>query len=224
MAFRLMQYSLKAMQHHLNKNKAQPALPLVIPMLFYHGEASPYPYSLNWLDAFAQPRLAREIYNTAFPLVDVTIIPDDKILTHKRVSFLELVQKHIRQRDLLELAGQITYLQLTYRISGEQWKALLVYMLQVGDTDNPKAFIERLAQGSPEYTEEMMTIAERLKMIGREEGREEGLEKGLERGRQEGEKHASLEIARSMLKSGIDAEMVRKITGLSQSELESLHP
>ena len=26
---------------------------LVVPLLFYHGETSPYPYSPNWLDEFA---------------------------------------------------------------------------------------------------------------------------------------------------------------------------
>ncbi|MDR1934913.1 MAG: Rpn family recombination-promoting nuclease/putative transposase [Candidatus Accumulibacter sp.] len=216
MAFRLMQYSLKAMQHHLNKNKAHKALPLVIPMLFYHGEASPYPYSLNWLDAFGEterPR-ARDLYSTPFPLVDVTVLPDDKIHTHKRIALLELVQKHIRQRDLMELAGQIVQLLRAYPTSGEQLRALLNYLLQVGDTAHPRAFLERLAQGSPEYKEEMMTIAERLRMIGREEG----LEKGLEKGRQE----ERLEIARSMLKSGIDVEMVRQITGLSRDELAAL--
>jgi predicted transposase/invertase (TIGR01784 family) len=57
MAFRLMRYAVAAMQKHLDAGHQQ--LPLVVPMLFYHGAKSPYPYSLCWLDEFANPKLAR---------------------------------------------------------------------------------------------------------------------------------------------------------------------
>lgn len=39
MAFRLMRYAIAAMQRHLDKGHTQ--LPLVIPLLFYHGRVSP---------------------------------------------------------------------------------------------------------------------------------------------------------------------------------------
>ncbi len=38
-----MRYAIAAMQRHLDAGHDQ--LPLVIPVLFYHGLASPYPYS-----------------------------------------------------------------------------------------------------------------------------------------------------------------------------------
>lgn len=60
---------------------------------FYHGETSPYPYSLNWLDEFDDPQLARQLYTEAFPLVDITIVPDDEIMQHRRIALLELIQK-----------------------------------------------------------------------------------------------------------------------------------
>ena len=66
MAFRMMRYSIAAMQNHLDAGYKE--LPLVIPMLFYHGCRSPYPYSLCWLDEFAEPAIARKIYSSAFPL------------------------------------------------------------------------------------------------------------------------------------------------------------
>jgi predicted transposase YdaD len=31
-------------------------------------------------------------YATAFPLVDITVIPDDEIVQHRRVALLELMQ------------------------------------------------------------------------------------------------------------------------------------
>ncbi len=79
MAFRLMRYAIAAMQRHLDAGHDR--LPLVIPVLFYHGLVSPYPFSLRWLDEFVAPELAGHLYHGAFPLADITVIPDDEIAT-----------------------------------------------------------------------------------------------------------------------------------------------
>ena len=48
MAFRLMRYATAAMQRHLDKGYDR--VPLVVPLLFYHGEASPYrTHSTGWM-------------------------------------------------------------------------------------------------------------------------------------------------------------------------------
>ncbi len=65
----------------------------MIPVLFYHGLVSPYPFSLRWLDEFVAPELAGHLYHGAFPLADITVIPDDEIATHQRMATLELLQK-----------------------------------------------------------------------------------------------------------------------------------
>jgi hypothetical protein len=64
MAFRLMRYAIAAMQRHLDGGHTR--LPLVVPMLFYHGATTPYPWSLNWLDCFADPQLARSFISRPF--------------------------------------------------------------------------------------------------------------------------------------------------------------
>lgn len=49
MAFRLMRYAIAAMQRHLDAGHK--TLPLVVPMLFYHGATSPYPFpSTGWMN------------------------------------------------------------------------------------------------------------------------------------------------------------------------------
>ena len=73
MAFRLMRYAVAAMQRHLDAGHK--TLPLVIPVLFYQGKRSPYPYSMNWLDSFSERERAAALYSGHFPLVDVTVIP-----------------------------------------------------------------------------------------------------------------------------------------------------
>lgn len=96
------------MQNHLDAGYK--TLPMVVLLLFYHGIESPYPYSLCWLDCFADPKLARQLYASAFPLIDVTVMPDDEIMQHRRMALLELIQKHIRQRDLMGLVEQMACL------------------------------------------------------------------------------------------------------------------
>ena len=60
-----MRYAIAAMQRHLDKGHTQ--LPLVIPLLFYHGRVSPWPYPMCWLAGFADPDIARRIYGEDFP-------------------------------------------------------------------------------------------------------------------------------------------------------------
>ena len=199
MAFRLMRYSMAVMQRHIEHDKRRP-LPLVIPMLFYHGSRSPYPWSLCWLDEFADPTTARKLYTAAFPLVDVTVVPDDEIVQHRRVALLELIQKHIRQRDLCANDSQIT--------------ALLNYILLTGDEARFKAFISELTRRMPHHRERIMTIAERI--------HNDGWLLGRERGRKEGKVEGERSLLRLLLQNGADPEWIQRYTGLSAEQMQAL--
>lgn len=89
MAFRLMRYAIAAMQRHLDAG--HDTLPLVVPILFYHGPESPWPYSLNWHNMFVKPDMAKALYSCEFALVDLTTMPDNQLLQHRRIAMLELL-------------------------------------------------------------------------------------------------------------------------------------
>lgn len=163
MAFRLMRYATAAMQHHLDSGNK--TLPLVIPMLFYHGEQSPYPFSLNWLDEFDDPHLARRLYTEAFPLVDITIISDDEIMQHKRIALQELMQKHIRDRDLMGLVDRLVSLLITGTANDSQLHTLFNYLVQYGDASRFSDFIHDVARRVPHHKEKLMTIADRKSVV-----------------------------------------------------------
>ncbi|MCL1029680.1 Rpn family recombination-promoting nuclease/putative transposase [Serratia silvae] len=220
MAFRLVRYAIAAMQRHLQAGHDQ--LPLVIPILFYHGQVTPYPYSMSWLDEFSEPELARQLYAGHFPLVDVTVIPDDDIMQHRRMAILELLQKHVRQRDLFELREQLVTLLLAGYTTKDQLKSLMNYILQVGNTTEPERLIRELASRVPRHEEELMTIAEYLEQKGFKQGIEKGIEKGIEEGIEKGERGAALKIAGSMLADGFDRIKVMKLTGLSENDLAQI--
>ncbi|MDN4262848.1 Rpn family recombination-promoting nuclease/putative transposase [Citrobacter freundii] len=197
MAFRLMRYAMAAMQRHLDAGHK--TLPLVIPMLFYHGALSPYPFSLCWLDEFDDPIVARQLYSATFPLVDITVIPDDEIMQHRRIALLELMQKHIRKRDLMGLVEQLVSLLATGYANDSQLKTLFNYMMQFGNTPHVDIFIREVAQRVPQQKESLMTIAEVLQ--------------------QEAKQQEALRIAQMMLANGISHEIILKITGLSAKDL-----
>ncbi|QMI06562.1 Rpn family recombination-promoting nuclease/putative transposase [Citrobacter sp. RHB25-C09] len=229
MAFRLMRYAIAAMQQHLDAGHKR--LPLVVPMLFYHGAESPYPFTLNWLDEFADPELAREIYSAAFPLVDITVIPDDEIMQHRRMALLELIQKHIRRRDLLGLVEQLASLVVTGCANDRQLKALFNYLQrQHGHTPRFTVFLEELAEQIPQHKERLMTVAERFRNAILRKGIRQGLEQGKQEGRQEGrleglaegQRAAARRIAETMLAEGIDRQTVQRLTGLSTDDMQNV--
>ncbi|MCW0331637.1 Rpn family recombination-promoting nuclease/putative transposase [Pantoea ananatis] len=217
MAFRLLRYAVAAMQRHLEAGHKK--LPLVIPVLFYTGKRRPYPYSTRWLDDFTDPALANRLYSTAFPLVDVTIIPDEEIAEHRSMAALTLLQKHIHQRDLAELVDKLVPVLLAGYLSSSQVVSLIHYIVQAGETADAEALVRELAHRVPQHGDALMTIAQQLEQKGMEKGMEKGIQLGREEGRSEGEREATLKIARTMLQSGLDRETVMKMTGLSEDEL-----
>ena len=64
-----------------------------------------------------------------FPLVDITVVPDDEIVQHRRVALLELMQKHIRQRDLLGIVEHLTAILLSGYANDRQLKTLFNYLI-----------------------------------------------------------------------------------------------
>lgn len=221
MAFRLLRYALAAMQQHLDAGHKQ--LPLVVPMLFYHGTDSPYPFSLCWLDEFADPAMARQLYTAAFPLVDITMMPDDEIMQHRRIALLELIQKHIRQRDLLGLVDRIASLLVTGCTNDRQLKALFNYLLiQHGHTPRFISFLEEMAERVPQHKERLMTITERFRNAILRKGIREGILQGKQEGLAEGQRAAARRIALLMLEEGIDRQTIQKLTGLSAEEMQNV--
>ncbi|MGG6108559.1 Rpn family recombination-promoting nuclease/putative transposase (plasmid) [Pantoea allii] len=217
MAFRLLRYAVAAMQRHLEAGHK--TLPLVIPVLFYTGKRSPYPYSTRWLDEFSVPVLASRLYGEAFPLVDVTIIPDEEIAEHRSMAALTLLQKHIHQRDLAELVDKLVPVLLAGYLSSSQVISLIHYIVQAGETADAEALVRELAHRVPQHGDALMTIAQQLEQKGIEKGMEKGIQLGREEGRCEGEREATLKIARTMLQSGLDRETVMKMTGLNEDDL-----
>lgn len=137
-------------------------------------------------------------------------MPDDEIVQHRRVALLELIQKHIRQRDLMGLIDQLVVLLVTECANDSQITALLNYILLTGDEARFKKFISELTRRMPQHRERIMTIAERIY--------NDGWLLGMEKGKEEGEQR----LLRLLLQNGADPEWIQKITGLSTEQMQAL--
>lgn len=232
MAFRLHRYAVAAMQSHLDAGHHK--LPLVIPILFYTGRRTPYPYSTNWFQEFANPERAKKLYTNDYPLVDITVIPDEEIMTHRSMAALTLLQKHIHRRNLTELTDKLVALLITEYLAIPQVTALIHYIIQAGETADAEAFVRELASRAPQYKDNLMTIAQQLeqnginkglelgKIEGIQLGREEGIQLGRKEGIELGEQQGKRTVAHMMLQQGMGYDIIMKVTGLSMNELLSL--
>ncbi|EAR0811707.1 Rpn family recombination-promoting nuclease/putative transposase [Salmonella enterica] len=223
MAWRMMRYSMAVMDAHLKKGNE--TLPVVVPLLFYQGTVRPYPYSTDWMDCFDAPALAREVYSRPWPLVDVSVMEDSDLQSHRRMALLELVQRDIRHRDAASLLRDAVQLIRLAGNTREQVEAVLCYIIYNGMTsERITPFLYELAGEIPEYKELIMgTIAQQLK----EEGIQLGIQQGIEQERQaslERERNLAqqtlLETAYALLDNGVSLEVVIKSTGLSRETLE----
>ncbi|EKH3311165.1 Rpn family recombination-promoting nuclease/putative transposase [Salmonella enterica] len=223
MAWRMMRYSMAVMDAHLKKGND--TLPVVVPLLFYQGTVRPYPYSTDWMDCFYVPELAREVYSRPWPLVDVSVMEDSDLQSHRRMALLELVQRDIRHRDAASLLRDVVQLIRLAGNTREQVEAVLCYIIYNGMTsESITPFLYELAGKIPEYKELIMgTIAQQLKEEGIQLGIQQGIQQGIEQGIEQARLVAQqklLETAYALLDNGVSLDVVIKSTGLSRETLE----
>lgn len=206
MPFRMLSYQVAIMQRHLDQGYDQ--LPLVIPLLLYHGRCSPYPYSVKLSDCFVQSELAEETLFKKLYLIDLTVMNEDEIMGHRRAALLEMVQKHIFTANIMEHIDSIkqalklikNYPELQTSVS-----SVIYYLYKEANVSNVTHLIENLTQSPTDYQEDAMTAAEYL------------IQKGLQQGMQQSKKEKET-IARKLLATGMDRGLIKEITGVD------LHP
>jgi predicted transposase/invertase (TIGR01784 family) len=181
-------------------------LPIVVPLLFYRGKKSPYPFTTDIIDCFENKKLAQETFLKPYPLIDITIIPDEELRQHDGLAILELVQKNIHRRDALEFVKDIALQVAKQFLSHEQFNSLLYYVSQEGESKNFDQFYLSLAEALPNYRADIMTLAQQLE------------QKGLQRGHEK----ARHEMAKNLLAEGFSLNLVKKVTRLSDLNLSKL--
>jgi predicted transposase/invertase (TIGR01784 family) len=209
-AFQVVRYQIAAMHHAMKQGHEKP--PIVIPMVFYRGTTSPYPYSCDPFDSFEDPHLARETLLAPHILVDLSVIPDEELAHHKEIALMELLEKHITARDLRQLIRYLVDAVLRQYLTTDQFKSVVHYLEAAGFSDNYPAFFEEFnaASRQPNDKAMMQTLGDYLRQQGMQQGMQAGISK---------EKH---DIAKNLHAMGLDATIIEQATGLSREEIDML--
>ncbi|HHR6132247.1 TPA: Rpn family recombination-promoting nuclease/putative transposase, partial [Providencia alcalifaciens] len=214
-------YAFLAMNQHLQQGHK--TLPLVVPVLFYHGGRSPYPYSQLWTDCFPLPDIANELYTQPFPLVDVTVIDDNELVNHRKVAVMELAMKHKYLRDEFDKVIPLLAQALNQQYNSDNdIVTILNYLFIALDSPNFEHIVQQLSEQAERHKEAIMNIAQRLQDKGEKIGWEKGLEQGIEQGIEKGMRDAKIIMASNLLKNGVSLDLIVESTGLSREELTSL--
>ena len=206
--FKLLRYQIAIMKQHLDQGHQ--TLPIVIPLLFYRGKKSPYPFSTDIMDCFENKELAQKTFLKPYSLIDITVIPDEELRTHKGIAILELIQKNIHKRDALEFIQDIALQVAKHLLTPDQFNSLLYYISQEGESKNFEEFYSSLAEALPNYREDIMTLAQQLE------------KKKQKKGLEEGEHRKAVAIAKNLLNDGMSPKAVQKLTGLPEKEVMAL--
>ena len=218
MPLRYLRYQTSIWKHYAESHPNK-GLPVIFPVLFYTGKEPTYPYSLDFIDCFEDPELAKSVFHQPIKLIDLTVMPDSEIKAHGQAALLEIVQKHIYDRDLFNLAYDVIAIlqelqKQKQEINRDLYADMLKYVVSEGDSQDVKGFFNILIEGSTQHRETVMTIAERL--------REEGFQNGMHKGSLEGAHQAKLAVAQNLLSQNIDFEIIKKATKLSDLDLAKL--
>lgn len=127
---------------------------------------------------------------------------------------LFLIDKRFYKRDALEFIQDIVLQMAKHLLTHEQFKSLLYYISQEGESKDFKGFYSSLSEALLHYTEDIMTLAQQLK--------QEGLEQGLKKGLEEGEHRKAIAVAKNLLDEGRSPRDVQKLTGLSEKDIMNL--
>lgn len=217
-AFKLWKYIFLLIERH--KTKHQSKLPLVIPLVIYHG-TRPFNAPRSLWELFVEPDLAKKFMGGDYQLVDLYSMPDEQIKKKQHLGMLEYFMKYVYARDILKLWEDfLENFKSCLFLDKEKGYIYIRNFLWYTDSKLPEdKYIDLekiIKEHFPKEDKEdlMRTVAQKY--------REEGILIGQEKGKLEGKLEGKMEIAKSMLSKGYSIEDIVLITGLYPSDIQDL--
>lgn len=223
MPLRILGYQVNELQEHVKRYKDSKPLPLVVAIVYYSGK-KPYTYPTDIAELFADLAVDCKQHLGKFTLANVSQMDDDEILTHQQLAAVEMALKHIHDKDFSQATGVMFEAIMKSHENGINTiliETLISYLADGREQGEIKPLFNKMQQVS-EYSEIVMSYAESLRNEGKREGIKLGKQEGIKLGEHLGEQKAQQEIARNLLKSGIDSTVVAKVTHLTKAQIEEL--
>jgi len=176
-SLQLLRYMLEIWELHRRQHKAGPSIPLIIPIVVYHGKKRREPVRISDLMGLPDPELGRYVPDFELAFYDFSPESDEEI---KGNIILRLVLSCFRAknnptvvRHVADIFGILSELDDS-ETSLRWFEVIAGYVLQTMDID--RDVMHNIAQEKLESSQEetIMTLAERLHREGKLEGRLEG--------------------------------------------------
>jgi predicted transposase YdaD len=199
MAFRMLRYVMRILERWLQQNPGSQWLPVVLPMVLYHGPEGRWTAPLRVEELFGLPPeflelLAPLLSRFGCPVDDLPAAREEALRAREAPAMVLLTLLLLRASHSGELAallkgwGILLAQVLDSPQAREDLNAILHYLLAVEPeaADEPiQRVLHSVAQGQ-HSEEQMRTIKEALIEQGREQGWNAGLAQGQARERAEG--------------------------------------
>jgi predicted transposase/invertase (TIGR01784 family) len=231
-AYRLLRYQVRIWEDWFSRNPEAKTLPMIIPIVMYHGQA-PWSEPRLFGDVLAvppgvRPAVERYLVQFAYLLDDLSEISDDELRARAMTAVAKLVAlcfKHARTSpDFMTLLRRWMDVVREVVQAPNGLAALaqvLCYVLQVSEHVEREALKALLAREiGPETEEAIVTAGQLLIEQGREEGRQQGREEGREEGRQRLQEML-LQLLRQRFGGQVDSHVEQRIGAASIEQVET---
>jgi predicted transposase YdaD len=238
MALRMLRYVVRQVERWRQEHPDSPLLPVIIPLVMYHGETGAWTAPRRVEDLFALPEGEehRERWRALLPrfeylLDDLTAERADALLARPGPPLARLtwlVLRYSRSEDLAQRLSDWTELIAQVHASPEGSEHLVViirYLIWIGGKAVHEAAGRVLHSVLDAQRAEalMRSYGEELIEQGRQRGLEQGLAKGREQGREEGLTRARAEyILRTLTARGMHLDDAARQRILSCSDVATL--
>jgi predicted transposase/invertase (TIGR01784 family) len=199
MAFRMLSYVVRHLERWLQEHPDSPALPIVIPVVMYHGPEGAWTATRRVEELFHLPSENPELWRERVPsfehlMDDLTAEREEALRARAGPPMVPLTLLLLRSGRSEELAVLLEVWRpllsevLASQEGREDVLTVIHYLLKVAVEAAHEALRRVLNSIAAEQQSEdlMRTMGEALIEQGREQGREQGLREGLSKGLAEG--------------------------------------
>jgi len=214
-AFQFLKYLTRLWDLHLKQNTTK-KLPVIIPILIYHGKEI-YNVNLNFATLLnQQPEVKDYIPDFQYLLYDFSQFSDTEIIgSIKSRLFLQILH-NIFKENFEEELGKILLLFRDLENTNtvlEYFEVAMRYIINVREISMSDLH-EKVSKTIPERRKYLMTLGDKL----REEGRKKGIEEGRKEGIAEGEKRGLQETVSILLTKKLN---IKEIPENIQKQIKS---
>ena len=220
LALRLLSYAGALLLDYAKMHKTE-QLPVLIQLVYYHGKATPYPYSLDFYDSFVDKALAKQ-YLLKPILVDLGQHSDEEISTHGLIAPAEVSFKYFYHKRLPDRQISLLIQLIRDNFSSDEVSDILKIVIEYNfarwEDDAHRLEAKLVSELPAKEQRKMKTVLEQLMDRGRQQGRQQGMQQGMQKGMAEGLE----KMARGLLRQQVSVDVISRASGMSVDALKNL--